>query len=62
MTRGARADGAVVPGLTLGVLATGILTWRPAVEIKTGAVQRTLAVIDTLSWKFRIYRTYFTSL
>jgi len=39
----------MVPGLTLGVLATGILTRRPAVEIKTGAVQGTLAVIDTLS-------------
>ena len=56
VTRGAGADGAVVPGLALGVLTTGILTWRPAVEIKTGAVQGTLAVIDALAWKLTIDR------
>merc|ERR1719468_1107944 len=49
MARGAGADGAVIPGLTLSVLTTGVLTRRPAVKIKTGAVQRTLTVVDTLS-------------
>ena len=52
VARGAGADGAVIPGLTLSVLTIGVLTRRPAVKIKTGAVQRTLAVVDTLSWKW----------
>lgn len=49
VARRAGTDGAVIPGLTLSVLTAGILTRRPAVKIKTGAVQRTLAVVDTLS-------------
>ena len=52
MSRGAGADGAVISGLALSVLTTGVLTGRPAVKIKTGAVQRTLTVVDALSWKW----------
>jgi len=39
----------VVPGLTLRVLPTSILTRRSAVKVKTCSVQRTLAVIDTFA-------------
>ena len=38
----------MVPGLTLSVLAAGILTGRPAVVVEAGPVQGTLAVVDTL--------------
>ena len=51
---GAGADGPVVPGLALRVLTARVLTGRPAVEIKTGAVQGTLAVIDTLAWEWQL--------
>lgn len=49
MARGTRADSAVIPGLALGILTTRVLTRGPAIKIETGPVQRTLAVIDTLS-------------
>lgn len=57
VARGAGADGAVIPGLTLSILTTGVLTRGPAVEIETGAIQRTLAVINTLSWKWSLKQT-----
>ena len=47
--RGTGADGPVVPGLTLGVLTTGVLTGRPTVVVEAGPVQGTLAVVDTFS-------------
>ena len=47
--RGTGADGHVVPGLTLGVLTTGVLTGRPTVVVEAGPVQGTLAVVDTFS-------------
>ena len=47
--RGTGADGHVVPGLTLGVLTTGVLTGRPTVVVEAGSVQGTLAVVDTFS-------------
>jgi len=42
------ADSPVIPCLALSILPTGILTRRPAVVVKTCAVQWALAVIDTL--------------
>ena len=43
----------MVPGLTLGVLTTRILTWRATVEVETSSVQGTLTVIDTFSCEVR---------
>lgn len=39
----------MVPGLTLRVLTTGVLTGRPTVVVEAGPVQGTLAVVDTFS-------------
>jgi len=46
---GTGADCAVVPGLALRVLATGVLTRRPAVVVETSLVKATFTVVDTLS-------------
>jgi len=39
----------VVPGLTLGILTTGVVTGGPAVVVVARPVQGTLAVVDTLA-------------
>ena len=59
MARGTRADSAVIPGLALGILTTRVLTRGPAIKIETGPVQRTLAVIDTLSWTWNLEETLY---
>lgn len=59
MARGTRADGAVIPGLALGILTTRSLTRGPTIKIETGPVQRTLAVIDTLSWTWNLEDTLY---
>ena len=59
MARGTRADGAVIPGLALGILTTRSLTRGPTIKIETGPVQRTLAVIDTLSWTWNLEETLY---
>ena len=39
----------MVPGLTLGILTTGVVTGGPAVVVVARPVQGTLAVVDTLA-------------